>query len=184
MKLGYSFRGWLFLLSVGILMTVGDVRVYSQAITADQVKAAYLYNFAKFVEWPQETFPDTSAPIHLCILNDQSIESELSQIVKGKRISGRSFVVVPIQTGEQGRGCQILFISTAQNWQVEHILKVLQGASVLTVGETTGFVELGGIVNFVVQDDQVHFQVNHRAATLSRLRMSARLLSVAKRVIE
>jgi hypothetical protein len=172
------------LLGVCILVTVGNERAHSQAISADQVKAAYLYNFAKFVEWPQETFPDATAPIHFCLLNDPSIGSELSQIVKDKRISGRSIVVVPIQTGEQGRSCQILFISTAQNWQVEHILKVLQGASVLTVGETTGFVEQGGIVNFVVQDDQVHFQVNHRAATQSRLRMSARLLSVAKRVIE
>ena len=172
------------LLSVGLLVTLGNELVYSQAISEDQVKAAYLYNFAKFVEWPPDTFADSAAPIHLCVLNDPSIGSELSQIVKDKHISGRSIVVVPIQTDEQGRSCQILFINSAQNWQVEHILKVLKGSSVLTVGETTGFVEQGGIVNFVIQDDQVHFQVNHKAATQSRLRMSARLLSVAKRVIE
>jgi hypothetical protein len=163
---------------------LGHGFAYSQAISEDQVKAAYLYNFAKFVEWPEESFPDASAPIHLCVLNDPQMGLALSQLVKDKRVSGRSVVVVPIQNGEQGRNCQILFINSAQSWEVEHIIKVLQGASVLTVGETAGFVEQGGIVNFVLQNDQVHFQVNHRAATQSRLRMSARLLSVAKLVIE
>lgn len=184
MKNGHPFRSWPMLLGAGLLVTLGNQRVCSQAISEDQVKAAYLYNFAKFVEWPEESFVDASAPIHLCVLNDPSIGSELSQIVKDKHVTGRSVVVVPIQNGEQGRGCQILFINSAQSSQVEHIIKVLQGASVLTVGENTGFVEQGGIVNFVIQNDQVHFQVNHRAATQSRLRMSARLLSVAKLVIE
>lgn len=184
MKNGLPFRSWLMLLGAGLLVTLGNHLAYSQAISEDEVKAAYLYNFAKFVEWPEESFADASAPIHLCVLNDPSIGSELSRIVKDKHITGRSVVVVPIQNGEQGRSCQILFINSAQSSQVEHIIKVLQGASVLTVGETTGFVEQGGIVNFVIQNDQVHFQVNHRAATQSRLRMSARLLSVAKLVIE
>ncbi len=184
MKKRHPFRSWLVLLGVGLVVTLGNKIAYSQAVSEDQVKAAYLFNFAKFVEWPQETFPDATAPIRLCVLNDLTIGSALSQIVKDKHILGRSIVVVPIQTGEQGRSCQILFINSAQNWQIEHILKVLQGASVLTVGEATGFVEKGGIVNFVIQDDQVHFQVNHRAATQNRLQMSARLLGVAKLVIE
>lgn len=181
---GHSLRLCLMVLGTGLLAMLGGELAYSQAISEDQVKAAYLYNFAKFVEWPEGSFPDASAPIHLCVLNDPSIGTQLSQIVKDKQISGRSIAVVPIQNAEQGRGCQILFINSAQNWQVEHVIKVLQGASVLTVGEATGFVEQGGIVNFVIQNDQVHFQVNHRAATQSRLRMSARLLSVAKLVIE
>jgi hypothetical protein len=184
MKNRHSFRSWLLLFGAGLLVLLGNELAYSQAISEDQVKAAYLYNFAKFVEWPQETFPDATTPIHLCVLYDPSIGSELSQIVKDKHVSGRSIVVVPIQTGEQGSACQILFINSAQNAQIEHVLKVLQGASVLTVGESTGFVEQGGIVNFVIQNDQVHFQVNHRVATQNGLRMSARLLSVAKLVIE
>lgn len=181
---GHPIRFCLMVLGTGLLAMLGGKLAYSQAISEDQVKAAYLYNFAKFVEWPEASFPDASAPIHLCVLNDPSIGARLSQIVKDKQISGRSISVVSIQNAEQGRSCQILFINSAQNWQVEHVIKVLQGASVLTVGEATGFVEQGGIVNFVIQNDQVHFQVNHRAATQSRLRMSARLLSVAKLVIE
>ena len=184
MKIERLFRSALMVLVAALLATFGHSFAYSQAISEDKVKAAYLYNFAKFVEWPENSFQDALAPIHLCVLNDPSIESELSQVVRDKRITGRAVVVVPIQNGEQGRNCQILFINSAQSWQAEHIIKVLQGASVLTVGETTGFVEQGGIVNFVVQNDQVHFQVNHRAATQNKLRMSARLLSVAKRVIE
>ena len=180
----YPIRFCLTVLGAGLLAMLGRELAYSQAISEDQIKAAYLYNFAKFVEWPEASFPDASAPIHLCLLNDPSIGAQLIQIVKDKQISGRSIAIVPIQNAEQARGCQILFINSAQSWQVEHVIKVLQGASVLTVGEAAGFVEQGGIVNFVVQNDQVHFQVNHRAATQSRLRMSARLLSVAKLVIE
>src|SRR5579863_7299034 len=144
MKKSPPFRSWIIAFGAGVLATLGHGLAYPQAISENQVKAAYLYNFAKFVEWPQETFPDATSPIHLCVLNDPSIGSELSQIVKDKHISGRSIVVVPIQNGEKGRSCQILFINSAQNTEIEHVLKVLQGASVLTVGESTGFVEQGG----------------------------------------
>ena len=184
MGYGHPICSGLLVLGTGLLAMLGGELAYAQAISEDQVKAAYLYNFAKFVEWPEGSFPDASAPVRLCVLNDPSIGAQLSQIVKDKQISGRSIAVVPIQTAEQGRSCQILFINSAQNWQAEHVIKILQGASVLTVGEATGFVEQGGIVNFVMENDQVHFQVNHKAATQCRLRMSARLLSVAKLVIE
>lgn len=181
---GRPICSYLLLLTAGLLAMLGGELARAQAISEDQVKAAYLYNFAKFVEWPKGSFPDASSPIRLCVLNDPSIELQLSQIVKDKQISGRSIAVVPIESAEQGRSCQILFINSAHNWQLEHVIKVLQGASVLTVGEATGFVEQGGIVNFVTENDQVHFQVNDRAATQCKLHMSARLLSVAKLVIK
>jgi hypothetical protein len=157
---------------------------HGQAISEYQVKAAYLYNFAKFVEWPTETFKANTDPIRLCILNDRALETQLDQIVKGRNIAGHPIVVAPVKSGEQSRGCQVLFINSAQNSQTPQIVDVLKGSSVLTVGESKGFIEEGGIINFVLQGDQVRFQINHKAAIQAGLHMSSRLLSLAKLVIE
>jgi uncharacterized protein DUF4154 len=156
----------------------------AQTVSESQVKAAYLYNFAKFVEWPEQAFASPDAPIQLCVLNDPSIGSELSQIVKGRAVANHPVKVVLVQSPEQSRTCHILFISRSQSGQARHSIDVLRNSSVLTVGETKGFVEDGGIMNFVLQDDRVQFQVNHKAARQAGLSLSSRLLAVAKVVIE
>jgi hypothetical protein len=177
----------MWLLTPGIVLALllpGHSLSYAQTVSEDQVKAAYLYNFAKFVEWPARNFTNPTDPIRLCVLSRQAFESELNQMVKGKTIAGRPVAVVPVQRGEQARSCHILFIDSSQDRQVQHIIEALRDTSVLTVGETEGFVEKGGIVNFVLQDDRVQFQVNHRAANQAGLRISSRLLTLAKLVIE
>lgn len=156
----------------------------AQTTSEYQVKAAYLYNFAKFVDWPERDFANPAVPVRLCVLNEPSFEPELNRIVKGKVVAGHPVSVVSVQNAEQSRSCHILFISSSQNVQSRHVIEVLRDASVLTVGETKGFVEEGGIINFVLQDDRVQFQVNYKAAKQAGLSMSSRLLSVAKVVIE
>jgi hypothetical protein len=118
------------------------------------------------------------------VLKEQAFESELNQVVKGKTVGGRAVTVVPVQTAEQSLGCQILFIASSQDKQSRQIIDTLRNTSVLTVGESEGFLERGGIINFVLQDDRVQLQVNHKAATQAGLHISSRLLSVAKLVIE
>ena len=180
-----SQRGYAWLLALGIaLLFLAPGPSSAQTTSEYQVKAAYIYNFAKFVEWPAQDFASPTAPIRLCLLNDQSFESDLNQIVKGKKISGRPITVAPVQNGEQSRSCHILFINSSHNSEAQRIIEVLRNTSVLTVGESPGFVEEGGIINFVLQDDHVHFQVNHRAADQGGLHISSRLLSVATLVIE
>ncbi len=172
--------------SVGILLLLLAPGPASQAqnVTEDQVKAAYVYNFAKFVEWPSRDFPSPTAPLRLCVLDDRSLELELIQIAKGKAVAGRPVIVVPIQNRDQSRDCHILFIGSSQERQVRHIIEVLRETNVLTVGETKGFVEAGGIITFVLQDDRVQFEVNHKAAKRAGLSISSRLLAVAKAVLE
>jgi len=177
----------MWLLTPGIalaLLLPGHSLSYAQTVSEDQVKAAYLYNFAKFVEWPAQDFANPTAPIRLCLLSNQSFESELNQIVKGKAVAGHPVTVVPVKNAEQSHSCHILFISSSQDRQAQHIIEALRDTSVLTVGETKGFVEKGGIVNFVLQDDRVQFEVNRRAANQAGLRISSRLLTLAKLVIE
>jgi hypothetical protein len=153
-------------------------------LSEDQVKAAYVYNFAKFVEWPAEDFASSDAPFRFCILKDQPVESVLKKITRGKNLAGRPLQVVPIPGVEEAHGCQILFVDSSQDRQLRHIIESLQGQSVLTVGETKDFLEAGGMVNFIVQNEHVQFQVNHRAANQARLHISSRLLTVARLVIE
>jgi hypothetical protein len=167
-----------------LVVLLGQQFLYAQEVSEYQVKAAYLYNFSKFVEWPNETPNGNTVPIRLCILNDAAFGLQLSEIVRDKTIRNRPVVVVPVKTGEESRACQMLFIGSSQNRQARHIIDVLQGTSTLTVGETRDFLEEGGIINFVLQKNQVHFQVNHKAATQAGLRISSRLLSLAKVVIE
>jgi hypothetical protein len=185
MKQKPPIRSRLTSLGIGILLWwLGQPLSYGQAVSEYQVKAAYLYNFAKFVEWPPETFTSTTAPIRMCILNDRSFESQLNQVVKDKNVAGRPVAVIPVQNGEQSRDCQVLFLGSLQNLQALRVIEILHGTSVLTVEESNGFVKDGGMINFVLQGNQVHFQVNHKAATQAGLRLSSRLLSVAKLVIE
>jgi hypothetical protein len=177
-------RDWSPSFGVLLLLLAPGLPSYAQTVSEDQVKAAYVYNFAKFVEWPLRDFAGPTAPLRVCVLDDRSLESELIQMVKGKAVAGRPVMVVPVQNGEQSRDCHILFIGSSQQGQIRRILEALGELNVLTVGETKGFVEAGGIINFVLQDDRVQFEVNRKAAKQAGLSVSSRLLAVAKVVVE
>src|SRR5450759_4181313 len=94
---------WPALGTVLLLLLPGPHLLCAQTVSEDQVKAAYVYNFSKFVEWPAQAFASPTAPILLCVLNDPAFESELNPIVKGKIVGGRAVTVVPVQNGEQSR---------------------------------------------------------------------------------
>ena len=149
-----------------------------------EVKAAFLYNFAQFVEWPAGTFASATDPIRLCILNDRPFQAQLTQIAGNKQIAGHPVLVILVQDIKQSRGCHELFVGSSQSQENVQIIDSLRGTSVLTVGETNDFLEHGGIINFIVLGDHVQFQVNQKAATQARLHMSSQLLSVAKHVFK
>jgi hypothetical protein len=149
-----------------------------------RVEAAYIYNFAKFVEWPASKFADSSSPMRFCVLNDFSFEADLSQVVNGKSIAGRPVEVVHVRDAAESLSCHILFVNSTQQSQTRRLTEVLRRAGVLTVGETDSFVEEGGIINFFLENDQVQFRINRKAAQQAGLYVSSRLLSVAKRVLD
>jgi hypothetical protein len=178
--LGFRLRRW----SIVFLVCLPKAAGASDKLLSDyQVKAAYIYTFAKFVEWPSQSFENTSTPLRFCILNDRSFEVELDRMVKGKAVAGHAIEVVQVQDGIQARSCHVLFINSAQGRQARHTIEALRGTSVLTVGETSDFLAEGGVINFVIEDDRVQFQVNQKAANAAGLYISSRLLSVAKRVV-
>lgn len=175
---------WLTLGITMLLWFPSQSLASAQTASEYQVKAAYLYNFAKFVEWPARNYTSPTSPIALCVLDDPSFVSELNRIVKGKVVANHPVSVVPVHTPEQSRNCHILFINSLHDGQARHIIEILRDTSVLTVGETRRFVEDGGIITFVLQDDRIQFQVNHKAAKQAGLSISSRLLAVAKVVLE
>jgi hypothetical protein len=149
----------------------------AQADDEYHVKALFLYNFAKFVDWP----PDMHAgPICVGILGDDPFGQVLDQTVKGQTVNGHGFVVKRLKRQEDGEGCQIVFVSASEKKRLRTILNGLKSCNVLTVGEVEGFAANGGVINFEIVDSKVRFEVNIDAAERAGLKLSSKLLSLAK----
>lgn len=150
-----------------------------QPPTEYQVKAAFLFNFARFVEWPPHAFPTAAAPMGVCVLGDDPFGEALNRVVAGKMSGDR---VLMVRRGKKLRelaGCGILFISASERERLPGILGELRNAPVLTVGESEGFAGSGGEVQFTLEESRVHFLINVDAAGRAGLKVSSKLLSLA-----
>jgi hypothetical protein len=145
-----------------------------------QVKAAFLFNFAKFVEWPPQAFNSTSDPIVICVLGQNPFGHALDEAVAGKNIAGRAIVTREVAAGKQAVSCQILFISASERKRWRALLDGIKGCYILTVGESDGFTASGGVVGLKLEDGKVRFEINMDAAEQSKLRISSKLLSLAQ----
>lgn len=179
----------LALSSLGLLVLMlwpvvgaNDVQAEADWRTEYEVKGAFLYNFAKFVEWPTDAFPGPEAFVRICVLGQDPFGDDLAQLVEGKTVNGRRLQIVHVRDVQQAKACQILFVASSERQQIGAILQSLTRASVLTVGDTPGFAQAGGVINFVLDQDRVRFEINLKAAERARLKISARLLTVAKLV--
>ena len=148
--------------------------------TEDQVKAAYLYNFAKFVEWPPATFSSPNDPILICSIGDDRTGEALQQAVMGKRANGRRVEAKNIGLLRESKSCHILFIGFHEKGQVAEILRGVQDASVLTVCESLHFIKLGGMINLVRNGSSIELEINPEAAQAAGLKISSRLLVVSR----
>ena len=165
-----------------ILLAAASLDGHAQGLPFDeyQVKAAFLYNFAKFVEWPPGTFAGSTDPIGICILGENPFGSVLEDTVKDKKLGDRSFVVRRLADAQQAGKCQIVFIGAAQWKRTSTLPESLQGKGILTVGETDDFTALGGIINFRLDGPRVRIKVDLQAAERGKLRISSKLLSLAE----
>ncbi len=152
--------------------------------TEYEIKAAFLYNFAKFVEWPADAFADPRAPIVLGIVGEDPFGSSLDTLVSGKAVNGRGLVIKRLKPGSDLRNCNILFISSSEKKHLAQILASVNGASVLTVGEMDRFIQSGGAVNLLLEENKVRFEINLVVAARARLKISSKLLALARSVIE
>ena len=156
------------------------VTAAAQTIDEYQVKAAFLYNFAKFVEWPAQTFKTDKDPLRICVLGQNPFGNALVEVVGGKTVVGRALVVSDISDAGQGADCQIVFIGSLERKRLRAIFAELRLTGVLTVGETEGFATQGGIVNFKLEDGRVRLEINIEAAAQAKLRISSKVLNLAQ----
>lgn len=146
----------------------------------DSVKAAFLYNFAKFVEWPAGIFPGPREPVAFCFVGESAIGDELAQAAGGKTIQGRPVTVERSAPLDGLERCQILFVGSSERARFGEILAAVGRRPVLTVGDDEEFRQAGGIINFVLRRNRVHFQIDRGAAERAGLRISSRLLELAE----
>ncbi|HXP78386.1 MAG TPA: YfiR family protein [Verrucomicrobiae bacterium] len=160
---------------------VNPLQAHAQdALSEYQVKAAYLFNFLKFVEWPDESFADPLAPLVIGVVGEDPFGNALPQVVIGKTVQGRDLVIRIYHAGEDLRGAHILFISASERKRLPMILSSLRGSSVLTVADTAGFLDAGGMIQFLNENGRVRFAIDVDATSRAKLKMSSKLLSLAK----
>ena len=147
-----------------------------------QVKAAFLFNFGKFVEWPTNAFANAEAPLVIGVFGGNPFDGDLERIVAGQKVAGHPVAVRQIKALPDVKGCQILFIPASAENQARDVLNAAGGAGVLTVGESDGFCDEGGMINFVMMDRQVRFDINNDAVKAAGLKISSKLLTLARRL--
>ena len=158
----------------------GTPRAEQQTATAeDDIKAAFLFNFTKFIEWPESARHDS---FRICTVAEPAFNAALDRTLTGETANGHPIVRVDPATPEAARTCQILFLGRVENDRVERWLTAVRGAPVLVVGESRAIWDRGGQINFVVDENRVKFDVNADAAAASGLTISSKLLRVARKV--
>lgn len=143
-----------------------------------EVKAAFLYNFAKFVEWPASRFATAESPLVIGVMGKNPFGDELAAMVQGRKVGGRDVVIVDVACNGDLRGVHMLFVAEGE----ERCVKAGAAAGLLTVGESEIFSATGGMITFVPQGDKIRFTINLEAAERARLKLSSQLLKLASSV--
>jgi hypothetical protein len=149
-----------------------------------RLKLAFLYNLAKFVDWPADAFPSAQAPLNICVVGRDPFDDQMEQEVADRSINGHPYSLRRLRPSDDISGCHIIFLPVASDSSLPDILSRVRGSSAITVGESRGFARRGGMINFVVESLRVRFEVNLDASQRGRSRISSRFLALAKIVKE
>lgn len=154
----------------------------AQTVRASEyrLKAVFLFNFAQFVDWPAEAFPDSETPFVIGVLGEDPFGDFLDQTVRGELLRGRPFQVRRYQSVDEIKTCHILFINRPDGDRLEGILSRLRNRPILTVSDAAGFADRGGMVRFVNDRSRIRLQINLDAAQAANLTISSKLLRVAE----
>jgi hypothetical protein len=147
-----------------------------------RVKAAFLYKFAGYVEWPPKSFERPETPVTIGVIGAESLAAELAQAVTGRTVNDRPVTVKRLRAGESLAGIHILFVGRAENARLDQLAQSAQPRSILTVSESDGALARGSVINFVLSGGRVRFEIALDSAEKSGLKLSSRLLAVAQQV--
>jgi len=167
--------------SLALLLGVVQPQMLAQAPAFDeyQLKAAFLFNFAKFVEWPPDTFNNPSEPIGICVIGQNPFGSRLEETVRGKIVANRTVVVLQNPDPQHLSKCRIVFVSGSEGKR-SLILDELKTKKVLTISETDGVNWGGGVIGLSLKDGRVRIEIDPAAADRAGLRISSKLLRLAE----
>jgi hypothetical protein len=144
-----------------------------------QVKAAYVYNFGKFVKWPADAAANRSGGFTICVLGDDPFGTVLQSTLAGESLGGKPVTVKRVPTPQDAASCHILFLSSVQETKLKDVFAALGQAPVLTVSDIPEFSQRGGMIQFVLQGDRVRFEINRANAESDGLILTSDLLKVA-----
>jgi hypothetical protein len=171
----------LYIISVLCLIACSAVDLSAQEQKAGeyQVKALFLYNFMNFVDWPADSSIHSSPTINVCIIGEDPFENSLDDI-RDKTVKDKKLAIRYYRPYDEPKGCHLLFIPAAEKRHLAHILKSVGEANVLTVGDTEESARQGAIIGFYIEQKKVRFAINIEAARRAGLKISAKLLKLAK----
>jgi hypothetical protein len=167
-----------------VLSLALPVNVLAQGDASEyQIKAAFLFHFAQFVDWPPEAFREAGSPVTFCTVGANPFGDTLEGTVSGKMIGNRPVRVQHFKVPQAVKDCQVLFVGAKEEKLIPALLAGVKDLPVITVGETGHFAELGGTIGFCWEGNKIRFEINLAAAQRAKLKISSRLLALAKTVI-
>ena len=152
----------------------------AQRATTNEVKAAFLYNFARFTEWPPDAFPSESAALVIGVAGDEALRHSIDNVIQGKHAGIRTLTTRQVTDANDTGGVQMLYIGGTAASRAEDFVSALNSGPILTVGDVERFPEKGGMINFLIAENRVRFEIRVDAAERSRLKVSSRVLTLAK----
>jgi len=182
-------RAPLFLPAFGVLMIclMAFIQPWGHALASQneeyQVKAAFIYNFTNYIEWPARAFPAVSTPFTICVMGKNPFGNSFDSLA-GETVRGRRVMVRHIYRIEEAADCHLLFISDSERRNVPQILRFLRGRPVLTIGDYRGFCQDGGMINLLMVKRRVRFDIQPAAARKVGIHIGAQLMALAREVME
>ena len=176
---GPAFRryGAVLLVAASVVAPLSG-KESDQPVQVSRVTAAFLYNFAKFTEWPADRL-GAGETLSMCVVGDFPVADALEMTIKGRSVEGHPLAVQLLKADGPLRTCHLVFVGGSESKRSAEILQTLRGASVLSVGDAPSFAEIGGVAQLILENDRMRFAVNVSAAQTARLQMSSKLLSLA-----
>ena len=173
---------WLLALLILAAAPAPSIGAEEAKVSESDLKAAYLYNFTRFVDWPAKAFSAETDPLKIAVFDDEEFAKNLTVLLKDKKAHGRSFKVRNISSPSEAKGHHIVFAPKEKSRQVPQLIEALEGEPALTIGESPQFLNQGGVINFIFKDDQLRFEIHAGAADTAKLTISSRLMRLATNV--
>jgi len=176
---GRILAGFLLFLVIPYGIAAPERQDSAKKMPEYELKAGFLYNFAKYVEWPADSFEKKESPITIGIVGADPFGGALEKTLKDREAQDRKFSIVRFRELGEVKRCHILFVPKSEKAKVQEILKKVEGLATLTVGEAEGFAAAGGAVNILIEKDRPRLEINTEAADKAKLTIQARLLKLA-----